>query len=121
MFRFVGNWRVRTDWTSSDHNAVEIRLRAPKAAEGERRAGNTRSDTRRTDWELYLKTLAEYSRQQLEPLELESAGDVEHVAATLTGVISDACSESMPRKRTFRRSNPWWTKELTKQKNRIPA
>ena len=75
MFRFVGNWRVRTDWTSSDHNAVEIRLRAPKAAAGERRAGNTRFDTRRADWELYVKTLAEYSRQQLEPLELESAGD----------------------------------------------
>ena len=32
MLRFVGSWRVRTDWTSSDHDAVEIFLRPPKAA-----------------------------------------------------------------------------------------
>ena len=119
MFRFVGNWRVRTDWMSSDHNAVVIRLSSPKAAAGERRAGNTRFDTRRADWEQYATTLAEHSRQQLEPLELGSAGDFVHMAATLSGVISDACSESMPRKRTFWRSNPWRTRELTKRKKAV--
>ena len=98
---------MRTDWTSSDHNAVKIRWRAPKAAAGERRAGKTKFDTRRADWELYVKTLHEYSRQNQEPLELESTGDIENMAASLTGVITDACSESMPRNRTFRRTNPW--------------
>ena len=96
ILRFVGNWRVRTEWKSSDHNAVEIRWRAPKAGAGERRAGKTKFDTRRADWELYVKTLPEYSLQNLEPLELESTGDVEHMAASLPGVITDACSESMP-------------------------
>jgi len=28
-------------------------------------------------------------------------------------VLQEACESSMPRKRRFRKSNPWWTRELT--------
>ena len=41
------------------------------------------------------------------------------MAKELTDAIIDACEASMPRKRRFRRSNPWWTKELTKRKKAV--
>ena len=113
MLYFVENWRVRTDLTISDHNAVETILRPPKTVAAERRVGGKRFDTRRVEWDRYAECLAVQSRSRLEAFELYSAEGVEIMADAL------ACDASMLRKRLFTRSKPWWTKELTKQKKTV--
>ncbi|CAK9834251.1 Retrovirus-related Pol polyprotein from type-1 retrotransposable element R1 (Fragment), partial [Anthophora retusa] len=113
---FFRRWKVRCDWASSDHNAVEIRLMAPKAVGSEQSAEKPRFNTRRADWDLYSAKLSDLSRSRLEGIELDSPEKVESLASQLTGAIVDACSEAMPRKRKFRKSNPWWTEELTSLK-----
>lgn len=113
MSRFVGEWKVREDWTVSDHNSVDIRLRAPKESGVDRGASTDRFDTRRADWDRFAESLTDLSRSELEVLRLESAADCEQMAKALATVLRTACEASMPKKRRFRKSNPWWTKELT--------
>ena len=37
----------------------------------------------------------------------------------LQEIILEACKKSMPKKRIFRKSNPWWMEELTKMKKEV--
>jgi len=119
MNKFIWDWQVRCDWTTSDHRAVDIRLRVPKESGGDRGAANTRFDTSRADWERFSETLTDLSRSQLEAIDLCSTVEVEKMAETLTVVLTETCIASMPRKRTFRKYNPWWTRKLTILKKRL--
>ncbi|KAL6417402.1 hypothetical protein ACFW04_012773 [Cataglyphis niger] len=119
MNQFIGDWKVRPDWTTSDHNAVDIRLRVPKGSGKDRGAANMRFDIRRADWERFAESLTDLSRSKLEVLDLCSAIRVEEMAETRAAVLTEACTASMPRKRRFRKSNPWWTIELTILKKRV--
>lgn len=119
MSQFIGDWKVRCDWTTSDHNSVDVRLRVPKVSGNDRGAASTRFDTRRADWERFAESLSDLSRSKLEVLALSSADDVEGMAETLAAVLTRACEESMPRRRCFRKSNPWWTAELTTLKKGV--
>lgn len=119
MLGFVKGWKVRCDWVTSDHRAVDISLGVQRAKAVEQGSAGTRFDIRRADWERYAESLADLSKSRLEGLRLESAEDVQGMACTLTGVITDACTAAMPRKRIFRKSNPWWTQELTNLKKTV--
>lgn len=119
MSRFVKDWKVRSDWTTSDHRALDVRLQVPKAATGDRVIGPSRFATRRADWERFAEILTALSRDRLEGLVVDSAEDVETMATTLTSVLTDACVESMPRKKRFRKSNPWWTRALTNKRRLV--
>lgn len=39
MSQFLGEWKVRNNWTTSDHNSVDIRLRVPKAKSNDQEVG----------------------------------------------------------------------------------
>lgn len=119
MTRFIGNWTVRDDWTTSDHNALDIRLRVPKAAVHDGLPETSRFNVKRADWDRFTQTLTELSGTRLEGLPLTSTLEVETMARTLTGVLTDACTESMPRRKHFRKSNPWWTVALTNLKKGV--
>lgn len=116
MARFIREWRVQEDWTSSDHNALVITLRVPKATGNDQSLGPTRFNIKKANWERFSEILTDQSRSRLEVLELEAREDVDRMAESLTSVIIEACEGSMPRKKRFRKSNPWWTEQLTKLK-----
>ena len=113
MSQFIGEWKVRQDWTSSDHNSVDIMVRVPRGSSNDQGAKSNRFDTRRADWDRFSESLSDLSKSHLEVLALQSAEDVELMAQELTVVLQEACKSSMPTKRKYRKSNPWWTKELT--------
>jgi len=46
MSQFVGEWKVRSEWSTSDYNSIHIRLRVPKRSD-DRGTANMRFDTRR--------------------------------------------------------------------------
>lgn len=118
MSQFVGEWKVRNEWSTSDHNSIDIRLRVPKKSD-DRGTVNMRFDTRRADWEQFAETLTNLSKSRLETIEVSSADHIEELADTLATVLTEACTASMPRKRKFRKSNPWWTQELTRLKKKV--
>lgn len=119
MTRFIGEWKVRQDWTTSDHNAVELTLSVPKAEAGTQNSSTGRFNLLRADWEKFAEVLECLSKQRLEAIVIDSADRVEHLAKTLADVLTEACTQSMPRKRYFRKSNPWWTKALTIKKKAV--
>lgn len=119
MSRFVGNWNVRENWTTSDHQALDVTLRVPKAAGNEETGVVSRFNVKKADWERFHQILADLSATRLEGLALTSPEEVESMAEALTGALTDACTESMPRKRHFRQSNPWWTVALTNMKKSV--
>ena len=120
-------WRVRDSWTSSDHNAIDIRLQVPE--DGVREHGKNalqpgagqRFDTKRADWDRFVGTLKSLSKCRLEEPTLTNKDEVEIMAGTFTSVLLEACTESMPRKRRYRVSSPRWTKELTQFKKKTYA
>ncbi|XP_026830320.1 uncharacterized protein LOC113563197 [Ooceraea biroi] len=120
MTQFIGDWTVRRDWTTSDHSAVDIRLRVPRVATGgDGCAGLTRFNVRWADWEVFTQSLSDLSRSRLEVLDLASASKVEDMAVTLAGVLTESCEAAMPRKKIFRKSNPWRTPEFPILKKRL--
>lgn len=119
MNQFIGDWKVRCDWTTSDHSSVDIRLRMPKVAGNDQGVASGRFDINRADWERFAESLADLSRSRLEVLDLNSAADINCMADELGRVLRDASESSMPRKRKFRKSNPWWTNLLTSLKKGV--
>lgn len=87
-------------------------LRPPNATASGWPLGSRSFDKLRADLYRYTECLSGDFRSRLETLSLDSAGDAELMVNTLTGVIADACDAYMPRKRLFRRSNTWWTRQL---------
>src|SRR5436190_8097723 len=75
-----------------------------------------RFDVRRADWDRFGESLTELSNERLATLDLCSAESVERMAETLAGVLHAACEALMPKKKRYRKSNPWWTVELTRVK-----
>lgn len=118
MSQLVGEWKIRNEWSTSDHKSIDIRLRVPKRSD-DREMVNMRFDIRRADWERFAETLTNLSKSRLETIEVSSADKVEEMAETLTTVLTEACTTSMPRKRKFRKSNPWWTQRLTSIKKKV--
>ncbi|KAK0079706.1 hypothetical protein PV326_008592 [Microctonus aethiopoides] len=49
----------------------------------------------------------------------ESVAEVESFALKFTGILTQACEGSMRRKKRNRKSNTWWTKELTHGRKRL--
>lgn len=119
LSRFVGNWNVRENWTTSDHRALDVTLRVPKVAGNDEGPNVSRFNVKRADWERFSQILVALSRARLEGLPLTSNVEVERMAEALTGVITEACTESMPKKKFYRRSNPWWTVALTNLKKGV--
>ncbi|XP_036140820.1 uncharacterized protein LOC118644950 [Monomorium pharaonis] len=117
--QFVRDWKVRSDWTTSDHSAIDIRLNVPKAAARTCISSEARFDTNRANWEGFSESLVSLARTNLEFLSPSSKADVETMARTLSEIIIEACKASMLRKRKFRRSNPWWTRELSVRKKTV--
>ncbi|KMQ93077.1 TRAS6 protein [Lasius niger] len=86
MSQFIGDWKVRCDWTTSDHNSVDITLRVPRGRGGGDTA-NMRFDIHRADWKRFSESLADLLRSRLEVLGLQSAEDVKEMTDTLTIIL----------------------------------
>lgn len=118
MSQFLGDWNVREGWTTSDHNSIEIGLGIPAVC-GDEQSSSGRFNTKKVDWEKFSKALVDLAATRLSGPCPDSVEEVESMAEALTGVIIDSCTASMPIKKRFRKSNPWWTKSLSTLKKGV--
>ena len=112
----LDSWRVRQDWTTSDHAVLEIILRAPTTT---RLVRSTRFNMKRANWTPFIRD-TELALMDAE-LTLRSPRDVNSLADEVTTAIQQAAAASIPKKTFFPRSVPWWTPELTHWKRRCAA
>jgi len=83
----IDTWKVRREWTTSNHSPVEIGRRTPRTANDRRTASIHRFDIRRADW---IQWEPERSRSRLGILGPKSAEEAEIMAEELQEVILEA-------------------------------
>lgn len=121
--RMVRSWKVCEDWTCSDHRAISIILaweRDPNSSMHADEGGSNRYCIAKANWENYEHALLD-ARNRLRAWSENFAGpdDVYRLADGVEEAIVSACAASMPEKRRFPRSVPWWNGELTTLKQDV--
>ncbi|CAB0037848.1 unnamed protein product [Trichogramma brassicae] len=113
----VEDWKVVDDCTSSDHRTILIEFREVVEHARPRTSNklDTRYNTKKANWHKFKNELGIHDTiQWSNEGNVQDAIDI-HVK-TLTERILAAADKSMPRKKTYSKSVPWWTQELTRQK-----
>jgi hypothetical protein len=111
----VKSWRVHEDGTSSDHRILETSLDLGRRTSQPPPLLERRYNTRKADWEMFLKIVAE-EKSTLGEITLRTAEEVERMAERTQGILRKACNSAIPKKRWHIRFIPWWTAELTRAK-----
>uniref|UniRef100_A0ABD2WJK8 Reverse transcriptase domain-containing protein n=1 Tax=Trichogramma kaykai TaxID=54128 RepID=A0ABD2WJK8_9HYME len=113
----IEEWKVIDDCTSSDHRAILIELQEVSEHSRPRMCNklDTRYNTKKANWNKFRNKLDSHDRIQWSDEDNAQDAIDAHVQ-TLTERILDAADKSMPKKKTYPKSVPWWTQELTKQK-----
>jgi transposase len=76
-----------------------------------------RYNTRKADWEVFLKIVAEEkSALGVRVITFITAEEVKRMAERTQGILRKACDAAIPKKRWHIRSTPWWTAEFTRAK-----
>ncbi|XP_063991986.1 uncharacterized protein LOC135170251 [Diachasmimorpha longicaudata] len=75
-----------------------------------------RFNVREADWEKFEATLDKEALERLADHPLNLPADVERMAEILGDVLTKACEDSIPRRKHYRRANPWGTVELTSKR-----
>lgn len=112
---YISEWKVRGEWTTSDHKAlsiiINIKMKVNEIRENHQRGNErtsekdnetgseeTRFNVRKADWEQFSESLESLSEIRLKELNLNSVEETEHMAKELSEVLVDACKESMLRR-----------------------
>ncbi|GLV47831.1 hypothetical protein CBL_20972, partial [Carabus blaptoides fortunei] len=98
----------------SDHRLIEFKIRESETGNEEHRDGFC---NKKADWEHFTEVF----REQVESLRagISRRHDVDDLATMVNQAIHQACAASMPQRRRFRRSVPWWTPELTDTRSEV--
>lgn len=114
----IKNWRVRTEWTSSDHRGITFEisscLNRVSATDGEKRFA-----LRKANWGLVTAQMyAEWIQMNPTPV-LSSGEDIETFTNTVTNSITKVCNMTIPIKGTNKRRIKWWNPVLTALKKEV--
>lgn len=115
--RACRSWRVRDDWTSSDHRAVTLTVARSRGHNG-RSTETPVYNLKKADWRLFVGTLRGIWDSKRVSYGDVSPNEVPVLTRHLTESLSRAMATSMPRAvRRMRKANPsWWTPELRDQR-----
>lgn len=117
----IDNWKVNTDLTSADHNAItfSINLNKPLA---KRPIKSTRKyNTKKANWQLFRQQfrrnlqISNVTEQEIEKLDRKE--EIENIIIKYTGCITDSSEIAIPKKnKKTKYELPWWTEQLGKLK-----
>ena len=110
----VEEWEVQREklTTTSDHNIITwVLVEVTGGSEGREATGWC---AEKADWPKFARVLSEREGELVEELRrCESRQQLEGLAERLTGTITGACEAAISVRKSFPRSVPWWTPELT--------
>ncbi|KAG7196584.1 hypothetical protein KM043_014481, partial [Ampulex compressa] len=109
--RYNISWQVRGKWSTSDHQAIEIKIDRNQETSATPRPG--RFLTSRAKWDRFDKTLREALQNGLNTAPGDPGIEDDQAAENMEAAILKACEASMPRKKWYKRVLPGWTKELS--------
>lgn len=110
----IVGWRVRENWTSSDHRVITFEL--SNAPQNSPLASNKipRFAIKIADWGLFARQLVG-SWDSVEALpEINSIEEIDDRVELITTQLTSVCNNSIPKKRVAKRQNSWWNSNLRK-------
>lgn len=96
----------------SDHKFISIDILEGARTETEyHRPGYC---TKRANWTLFCAIIVTEAYTLIEEINgCETTDELELIAKRINESLVNACDRSMPRKKIFKNTVPWWTPELT--------
>lgn len=110
------NWRIHQYQTISDHNIITFEI--INATQDITVKQNNRFNIKRANWEAYRKLLST-QMQQTDLQNITNDTDAQQIAEKLIKVIVDSGNKTIPKKKTFSKSVPWWNKHLTELRTKM--
>lgn len=111
----VVDWSVRDGWTSSDHRVISVTIGEHGGTPSTLPA---RYNYRRADWDAFSMRV-ESAVPGLMSRELCDSVSVSNMAIEVVKALVEAADKTIPKKKRFRRSVPWWSSELTRAKKKV--
>uniref|UniRef100_A0ABD2XQQ1 Reverse transcriptase domain-containing protein n=1 Tax=Trichogramma kaykai TaxID=54128 RepID=A0ABD2XQQ1_9HYME len=106
----VSKWEVLDGCVSSDHRAILITIQAECRAKPSR---ERRFCTKKANWQKFEKNLAVHLAEERP---CDSVQHLDEYVRHLTKAVLVSAEASIPRKKRYLKSVPWWSHELTKMK-----
>lgn len=122
MINHIDEWRVDTDITSSDHNAIMILIKTKKELGINIKYGSTKIfNTRKVNWgqfrEKVAQLLIDNNINKVEVEKIDNAQQLEEIVNKYTDIITKACNENIPKlKKIDKTYLPWWNENLDRMK-----
>lgn len=111
----ITNWKVIDDWISSDHRPILVTINGdvtrPKIKE-------RRYNLMKADWKEFEKKIRNNVERLAEP-QLTTNEDIDILVKWVTKTMHKSAKGTIPKKRSFQKSVPWWNQELTTIKRRV--
>lgn len=115
--RLVKDWKVLTDWSTSDHRPITMRLELMGSESVEKAVYKKRFNGEKAKWEKFTSVLVELKTGL--KLKCENRMDVVELAKQIRTAIITASQRSMPVKGESKCGVRWWTQELTELKAKV--
>ena len=116
MSPLVSNWQNNGHKsevvTTSDHSVLQFEIGTPSRSSQEN-LEPARFCLAKADWNKFSEYFKSQTDSRFGVTVPRNPADARSLATEMTNIIIDSCKESMPKKRFFIRSNPWWTRQLT--------
>lgn len=75
---------------------------------------------RKCNWELFVAAILEQGEELRSAAEgITKAEDADRAAEMLNNAVVKACAKSIPKRKRFKKSVPWWTPELTETRTKV--
>ncbi|GLV47834.1 hypothetical protein CBL_20973 [Carabus blaptoides fortunei] len=111
-------WNIPDTDSLSDHRYIEWEITGENRME--KGMEPTGFCTKKADWAVFEGKLRDEMHEIHELIMEGNTGEqIEEAAGKVNEAIIKACTESMPRRKEFKGTVPWWTSELTEQRRDV--
>ena len=114
--RKLRNWKVHKHLTTSDHNLITFEI--VKGTQENTPQLNNRYNTKRANWDAYRKEL----QKQTQQTGLQNIGndtEAQYLSEQIDKAILEAGEITIPKKKIFIKSVPWWNRKLTELRKKM--
>lgn len=112
------SWNIPDIESLSDHRYIEWMITGENHDQDRRPP--TGFCTKKADWAIFEGKLRDGMDEIRELIrDANSSEQTETAATRVSEAIENACTESMPRRKEFKGTVPWWTPELTNQRQQV--
>jgi hypothetical protein len=116
--KFINNWKIEDLETLSDHNYISFNITSKISIYNSEKPVK-KYCSKKADWDLFEKTFVEIHELNINIDSIKNGNEIDLYVKNLTDSIHEACNRSMPLKKNFSHSIPWWNKTLDEKRKNV--